>query len=128
MTVPAVITNTWSSGGTVRSGTITRTAGLLNRYGETIPGASTNLAVACVIDVSELKGLYMKCARALTVKTNNSGTPDDTINLAAGEPLAWAVSNGVVCPLTVDVTALFVTLAAGDDAVLEMEVLVDPTP
>jgi len=128
MTVSAVITNTWSSGGTVRSGTITRTAGLLLRYGETIPNDSTDEEVACVIDVSELKGLYMKCARALTVKTNDAVAPDDTISLAAGEPLAWAVDNNVDCPLTVDVTALFVTLAAGADAVLEIEVLVDPTP
>jgi hypothetical protein len=126
MTIPATITQSWSSGGTVRSGTITRSAGLLNRYGETIPGDSTDLEVACVIDVSELKALYMFSARAMTVKTNNP--TDDTINLAAGEPLAWAANNGVACPLTVDVTALFIDLAVGADSVLIMEVLVDPTP
>ena len=126
MTVSATLTNSWSQGGTIRTGTITRSAGLLNRYAEVIPGGSTDLEIACVIDVSELDGLYIKCERALTIKTNNPA--DDTIVLAAGEPLVWASGNNIVCPLTVDVTAIFVTLAAGADATLEMEVLVDPTP
>ena len=128
MTVSATITNSWRSGGTIRSGTITRTAGLLNRYAETIPGESTDLEIACVIDVSELEGLYIKCDRALTIETNDGTTADDTITLAAGEPLVWASGNNVVCPLTADVTSIFVTLAAGADATLEMEILVDPTP
>jgi hypothetical protein len=128
MTVSATLTNSWSQGGTIRTGTITRSAGLLNRYAEVIPGDSTHLEVACVIDVSELKGLYIKCARALTIKTNNSGSPDNTITLAADEPVVWASGNNIDCPLTADVTKIFVTLAAGSDATLEMEVLVDPTP
>jgi len=126
MTVSATITNSWSQGGTIRTGTITRSAGLLNRYAEVVPGDSTDLEIACVIDVSELAGLYIKCDRALVIKTNNPA--DDTITLVAGEPLVWASGNNIVCPLTVDVTAIFVTLAAGADATLEMEVLVDPTP
>jgi hypothetical protein len=128
MTVSATITNSWSSGGTIRTGTITRSAGLLNRYAEVVPGGSTDLEIACVIDVSELEGLYIKCDRALTIETNDGTTPDDTITLVAGEPLAWASGNNITCPLGTDVTSIFVTLAAGDDATLEMEVLVDPTP
>jgi hypothetical protein len=40
----------------------------------------------------------------------------------------WASGNNIACPLTVDVTSIFVTLAAGDDATLQIEILQDPTP
>jgi hypothetical protein len=52
-----------------------------------------------------------------TVKTNSSGTPDDTITLLADKPLFWdtqiLATEGTACPLTVDVTTgLFITTTA----------------
>ena len=127
-TESATLTITWSSGGKTRTGTITKSAGGLTRRTETIPGGSTNLLLALTADVSAIESYWFKSDRAMTIKTNDADTPDNTLSLVAGEPQAWAKNNGPACPLTVDITALYVTLAAGDASVLEIEILEDPTP
>jgi hypothetical protein len=129
MSIQTTITQTWSSGGTTRSGTITKTAGRLTRIVESVPGESTDLEIALVVDVSAIEAYYFKCDRACTIKTNAGGEgADNTLALVAGEPQVWAKTNGVVNPLDTDITAIFVTVAAGTAATLEIEILEDPTP
>jgi hypothetical protein len=84
--------------------------------------------IALAVDVSEVEALYMKCDRALTIETNDGTSPDDTISLVAGEPLVWSAASGLTNPLTTDITSIFATLAAGDAATLEIEILQDATP
>src|SRR5262245_48857156 len=93
-----------------------------------VPGASTNLHVIFAIDISQLVSLEMVCDRALTVKTNSSSDPDDTLGLAAGTPLRWHSTCGLDNPLSADVAHLYLTLAAGDDATLKVRTLQDTTP
>lgn len=95
---------------------------------ETVPGASTNLLMALELDVSQIRGCYMLCDRDVTLKTNSSGSPANTINLKAGIPYIWYTNKYNALLLTTDVTALYVTLAAGAAARLQLEFLVDPTP
>jgi hypothetical protein len=53
------------------------------------------------------------------IKTNSSGSPADTITLLAGKALLWdtqvLATIGTACPLTVDVTGLFITTTAIGD-------------
>lgn len=104
------------------------TGGLEKNLSETIPGASTNLLVNYTLDVSACKSFYMQSTRDMTVKTNSSGSPDDTIALKANEPYQWAPNYADTFKLTADVTALYITLAAGADDTLVIRATVDPTP
>lgn len=104
------------------------TGGLEKNLSETIPGASTNLLVNYTLDVSACKSFYMQSTRDMTVKTNSSGSPDDTIALKANEPYQWAPNYANAFELGTDVTALYVTLAAGADDTLVIRSVVDPTP
>jgi hypothetical protein len=88
--------------------------------------ATTEMLVA--IDVSTVKSIVLASDQDVTVKTNDAGTPDDTIALKAGVPYVWNTDSYDTLLLTVDVTAFHVVNASGEEATLEMECLVDPTP
>jgi hypothetical protein len=77
----------------------------------------TNVAQDCAADVSTIVSLAISSTTAATIKTNSSGTPDDTLTLVANKPIIWntdmLATLGVACPLTVDITTgLFITNAA----------------
>lgn len=83
------------------------------KFDEDIPAASTNLAFKLSIDVSELQVLAIQGAAAMTIKTNNSGTPDDTITIGADNPVVECVDDGAGFSVTVDVNTIYVTSTAG---------------
>ncbi len=87
---------------------------------------STDLLVNLAIDVSQIQSIYMKSDQDLTVKTNDSGAPDNTLNLLADQPYIWWSGCLFTNLLTVDITALYLTNTAA--ATLEIEVVVDSTP
>ena len=85
----------------------------------------TNTAQDFTADVSTIVSLAMEWSpntgsSSLTIKTNSSGSPDDTITLQADKPLYWdtriLATEGTACPLTVDITTgLFLTNTAIGD-------------
>jgi hypothetical protein len=75
-----------------------------------IPAASTNLPVTCAFTQANLQGLILVASQNMTIKTNSSGSPADTINLVAGVPLVWEKSGSYfACPFTSNCTGWFVT-------------------
>lgn len=93
-----------------------------------IPAESSEMTVNWSLDISQAELIFMLCERDLTLKTNSSALPDDTITLKAGIPYLWIKDAGIAQPLTEDVAILFATLAAGDDANLKIRALADATP
>ena len=110
--------------------TVAKTAGLEVSVEEAIPANSTNLQIVGVTcDQSQLKSVYLKSDKALTLKTNSTGAPQDTISLVADSPIVWNDDMpAAACPFAGDVTALYVTEGAGVDANLVVKLLQDPTP
>ena len=92
-----------------------------------VPANSTNLHAVVGIDVSQLKSLYLLSDIDLTIETNDSGTPDDTLTLEAGIALLWSAASGLANPLTADVTDLYLTGGA-TAGTLQLRSLSDPTP
>lgn len=67
------------------------------------------------LDVSKLVAFYVRSDKDVTLNTNDAVTlaADDTFELEAGKALIWNTNRGI-CPLTVDVTSLFVINADPD--------------
>ncbi len=87
----------------------------------------TDTLVNVAIDVSAIKSLYICSDVAMTLETNSSSAPDDTISLIAGVPLEWQAGvSYYACPLTVDVTKVYLTNVA--QAAFELYVIQDSTP
>lgn len=93
-----------------------------------VADGATALQANLAVDISALKSLYISSDQNLTVKTNSSGSPDDTLTIKANSPLIWTPDCGFACPLTEDVTALYLANAAGEDATLKVRLLQDATP
>lgn len=84
----------------------------------------TNTPQDLTVDVSQAVSIAMEWSPAsgsstCVLKTNSSGSPADTITLQADKPLYWDTRifsvEGKACPLTVDVTSLFITTTAIGD-------------
>ena len=74
-----------------------------------IPASSTNYNILAAIDVSQVVAFHMQANTALTVKTNSSSSPANTITLVADQPYQFVTGDYNTFLLTTDVTSLFVT-------------------
>lgn len=95
---------------------------------ESIPDEASDLLVNFALDFSSLQSFYLVSDQVLTIKTNDSGAPDDTFVLVANEPLVWHAGSLHDNPVTVDITKLYVSNASGSAAALKWEILTNPTP
>lgn len=78
--------------------------------------------------MSALASVYILSDQDLTLKTNSTGSPDDTIILTANKPVIWYAGCGWTNPLTVDVTKFYLTNGGGTSATFRARFLYDSTP
>lgn len=123
-----VLTFVWTRGGASISQNVTLTAEAGQVIDVSVAGSTTDQRVNVAIDVSQLTHIFLLADGALTIQTNDGTTPDDTITLAAGKPLVWYSGCGLTCPLTVDVTDLYLTNAGGSAVALQVRIQADATP
>jgi len=77
-----------------------------------VAGTTTNEQFALAFTKSLLQSIYIYSpTENLTIKTNSSSVPQDTLTITAGEPLVWDVNCGLTCPFSNNVTTAFVTNA-----------------
>jgi hypothetical protein len=100
--------------------------GLDSREVQITVGSDREVSVAFTL--AALKGYYIVSDQALTLETNSSSAPTDTIILAAGKPLVWNESSGNAKHFTADVTKFFFTNAAAVTANVSIRVAKDATP
>lgn len=89
-------------------------------------GQSTNLIVP--VDVSATKAFAVTSDQAVTLKTNSSGSPDDTIALTASTPYIWTNSMYDTFQLGTDVVSFYITNASGSTASVSIMAIIDSTP
>ena len=124
------VTGTWgvSGGGLGLSKNVAYSNDEVNTLEVTVNASTTNLEVNCNIDVSQIKIIGMCANGTLTVKTNSTSAPDNTIALVADLPLLWTHNYYFSNPLGADVTKLYLTNAGSSAVVFQLVVLEDPTP
>lgn len=78
-----------------------------------VAAGATNQQYHIAFTRANLQSLCIAAGDVLTIKTNSSGSPTDTITLSAapGQVLVWSLaSDGLSrCPFSADVTTLYVT-------------------
>ncbi len=120
-----------SFGGETLQSRISITGGSGQEIDESIPGNSTDLLLALVIDVSQLKGFYLKAEGGnLTLNFNDDsgGSPSLTKTLTNGQAWSWDTLSLHANPFgSTDVTALYITKAGTGAVRLRGYVLTDPT-
>lgn len=91
-------------------------------YDGTIAANATNFAIALAFPVTGLQSVCIYSDTNLTVMTNSSSSPAQTINLTANVPIEWGVGMGTN-PITAAVTQLFVTNATANPAKFKVRAL-----
>lgn len=86
---------------------------------QSIPDASTNLAISFFVESTGLKSFLIWSDRVITVKTNSSGAPQETFSLNGLDATSW-IEGEASPPIAGDVTQLFVTNASGGAALLKL--------
>ena len=62
------------------------------------------------LDVSQLEFVYMLCDGAITIRTNDAGTPQEVITLAANVPRIWMTGMPAAhIPFSGDITGFYIT-------------------
>jgi hypothetical protein len=107
------------------SGNVTITAGAAVSIEETI-AADGDVTIAQTIDVSALRAIFMVCTKPLSVEFVG---PNFEVALETNVPFCWFIGNGIDNPFgATDVTSIHVLEESGDESVLQIEILHDPTP
>jgi len=76
--------------------------------------STTNKEYDTLVDVSGLQGWFLLAVGGnLTLKTNSSGSPDNTITLVDGKAQFWITGTGPDNSLDTDITKWYVTNASG---------------
>jgi hypothetical protein len=98
---------------------------------ETAVGSGTNggiTPVSCAIDVSQVKSFWIKSSADVTLKTNSSSAPTNTLALKAGIPYEWNTDSYDTFKLTGDVTSMFLVNAAVASCTVSCGFVYDATP
>ena len=72
---------------------------------------------------ANVHSLLLYSSQALTIKTNVSGSPVDTITLAAGQAIVWGADHPEPNPFAHDVTKLFLSNDTANVATVKIRVL-----
>jgi hypothetical protein len=102
--------------------------GEVNIVAETVADSVTDQLIVISIDVSQIKSIYILSTQDLTLETNNSGAPVDTISLVANMPYIWTTDSYDTNKLGTDVTAIYLTNSSGATATFDLRCVYDSTP
>jgi len=108
--------------------TATKTPSANISFEETVATGVTNQLVACAFPATGLKLFGICSDKDVTIKTNSSGSPQETWNLKANQPYAWVENNPGAVPFAGAVTAIYITNASGSEATVKLIAGWDATP
>jgi hypothetical protein len=98
-----------------------------SEYNEDMLAAAgaTNKEYDVAFTLSKLISLVLFSDQAVTIKTNSSSAPQDTINLQAGKEVIWTTDGaaGGANPFAGNVTKFFITNAGVKDANVKFRAL-----
>lgn len=121
---PSMTTPTGSYKGVAKQYTATK----LEEVQEVVADGETDFELDVDIVLASLKAIYVYSDQDVTLETNSSSAPDDTIALKAGIPYIWTTDSYDALMFTEDITAVFITNASGEDANVKVLALNDATP
>ena len=116
-----------SDGANLIDKTVTTSGGARYTLDKDVANGVTNYQIECDFVKDRLLGVMMVSDKALTIKTNSGGAPDDTFTMTADVPMFWTTGMPTSNPFTKNVSALFVTNASGAQANLKGAFVVEPT-
>lgn len=117
MSVAHKVTRTYNDTSNVPIQLIETITGLAERNYDNALATGTNVDIGMAFTQANLLSLCISASTACTLYTNNpsGSSPQDTIPLQPGQVLVWTLATDLIakCPFSGNVTAIYVTNAAG---------------
>ena len=114
------------AGGSVPLGdTVTLAGSLATEANFSVAGSASNAQQAIDFSQSNLRAIYIKTDQDLTLKTNSTGSPQETVTLKAGVPFVWVYQSGITNPFAGNVTATYWSNAGATAANVYIRLLVN---
>lgn len=111
--------------GVTQTYTIARTAEGSDSLKIIVDPGVTNKLVEVTFTYADIELFLLGSDNEVTVKTNSSSVPDDTLTIKAGSCVVYASNSSFSNPFTADVTAFYVTNAGSEPATIFMMCLND---
>lgn len=133
MAITHTFTYKFDNGSQVISQTVALSAGQQISIDESFANGAADVLVAVNIDISQLQSLFILADGVITIETNSSSAPDDTLLLAANKAVVWQKAQYTLDAAAnenlfdADITALYVSNASGATVRLQIQALIDPT-
>lgn len=89
-----------------------------------VAGTTPNQLFTTAWVAANAQAIYIESDIDLTIKTNSSGSPAQTITIKASTPFLWIKNSGVTNPFATDVTALYQSPAGAVAGTLKLRVLI----
>ena len=88
-----------------------------------IPAGSVNFQVVLAFPIANIQSMVIDASQNVTIKTNSTTAPGDTINLNANYGIFWGIGGLPAKPLSVDVTSFYVSNPGAVDCTFNVRVL-----
>ena len=88
-----------------------------------IPAGSVNFQVVLAFPVAGIQSMVIDASANVTIKTNSTTAPGDTISLNANYGIFWGIGGLPARPLSVDVTSFYVSNPGAVDCTFNVRVL-----
>jgi hypothetical protein len=111
------VTKSVSEGSTAVTSSDNYDCDVVTKIDEVLPDGTVDLAYPFTFDANA-RVMVMSSTQNVTVKTNDSAVPQETINLLANVPIIW--EEGSAIPFLGNVNSLFVSNASGTPAILRV--------
>ncbi len=95
---------------------------------EVITAGASNVQFDITFDPDNVKSMVLYSDQAVTVKTNSSSSPQETISLVAKKQRVWNTDHTETIPFSGPVTAFYISNAGATDANFKFHALLDVTP
>src|SRR3954469_4116469 len=93
MSVSHTFTFGHSGGSIALTDAVTVTGSAAVEVNVALSASTTNQLVALGYLTANIKGVYIKSDVAVTIKVDSTGSPEQTISIAAGVPYVWYTGN-----------------------------------
>lgn len=108
--------------------TLSKTADAYSGYAGVIADGATDQQVAVACRQAGLQMALLYSDQDVTLKTNSSSVPQETIALTATTPVLFVKDELGSNPFAGNVTTMYITNASGSDANVVVRLLYDGTP
>ncbi len=91
----------------------------------TVADGSTDQEFDIAIPLAQIISMVLWSDKNVHIKTNDSGSPQEEIDLIAGRQVVWNTDMPVAAPFSNDVSKFFVTNSSGAVAKIKFRVLLE---